>query len=102
MGRPVIGTAYSGNLEFMTPENSMLVPYEMARIPFGCYPYPPHASWAEPDLDAAAAAMRRAAADPAASAALGARARAHVARELSVDAKIEFVRGRLDDIRSSR
>ena len=59
-GRPVIGTAYSGNLEFMTPENSMLVPYEMVHIPFGCYPYPPDASWAEPDLDAAADAMRRA------------------------------------------
>jgi glycosyltransferase involved in cell wall biosynthesis len=102
MGRPVIGTAYSGNLEFMTPDNSMLVPYEMTRIPFGCYPYPPDASWAEPDLDAAADAMRRAAADPAASGALGARARAHIARELSVDAKMEFVRGRLDDIRSSR
>jgi glycosyltransferase involved in cell wall biosynthesis len=102
MGRPVIGTAYSGNLEFMTAENSMLVPYEMTRIPFGCSPYPPDASWAEPDLDAAADAMRRAAGDPAAAAALGARARAHIARELSIDAKVGFVRTRLDDIRSSR
>jgi glycosyltransferase involved in cell wall biosynthesis len=101
-GRPVIGTAYSGNLEFMTPDNSMLVPYERVRIPFGCYPYPPDASWAEPDLDAAADSMRRAAADPAASAVLGARARAHVERELSIDAKVGFVRARLDDIRSSR
>ncbi len=102
MGRPVIGTAYSGNLEFMTPDNSMLVPYEMMPVPFGCYPYPRDASWADPDLDAAAAAMRRAAADPAASAALGARARAHIARELSVDARVEFMRARLDEIRSSR
>jgi glycosyltransferase involved in cell wall biosynthesis len=101
-GRPVIGTAYSGNLEFMTPDNSMLVPYEMARVPFGCYPYPPDASWAEPDLDVAADLMRRAAADPATSAELGACARAHIAREFSVDARIGFVRARLDDIRSSR
>jgi glycosyltransferase involved in cell wall biosynthesis len=101
-GRPVIGTAYSGNLEFMTADNSMLVPYERVPIPFGCYPYPPDASWADPDLDAAAGAMRRAAADPAASAALGARARAHIERELSIDAKVGFVRARLDDIRSSR
>jgi len=101
-GRPVIGTAYSGNLEFMTPDNSMLVPYEMVRIPFGCYPYPPDASWAEPSLAAAADAMRQAAADPTASAALGARARADIARDLAIDAKVGFVRDRLDDIRSSR
>src|SRR5437773_750002 len=25
MGKPVIGTAYSGNLDFMTPDNSLLV-----------------------------------------------------------------------------
>ena len=31
-GRPVIATAYSGNLDFMTTENSYLVPYEMAEI----------------------------------------------------------------------
>jgi hypothetical protein len=86
----------------MTPENSMLVPYEMAPIPFGCYPYPPDASWAEPDLDVAADLMRRAAADPGTSAELGARARAHIARELSVDARIGFVRARLADIRSRR
>ncbi len=42
----------------------MLVPYEMVHIPFGCYPYPPDASWAEPDLDAAADAMRRAGGRP--------------------------------------
>ncbi len=101
-GRPVIATGYSGNLEFMAPDNSMLVPFEMGRIPFGCYPYPPHAFWAEPDVDAAAEVMRRAASDPAAAAALGERARAHIARELSVDAKVDFVRGRLDDLRSSR
>ena len=32
-GRPVIGTAYSGNLEFMTPDTSVLVPYELERDP---------------------------------------------------------------------
>jgi glycosyltransferase involved in cell wall biosynthesis len=102
MGRPVIGTGYSGNLEFMDPDNSMLVPYEKTRIPFGNYPYPPDASWAEPDLDVAADMMRHAASDPAASAALGVRARTHIACELSLDATIGFVQSRLDDIRSNR
>ena len=76
--KPVIATAYSGNLEFMTPETSVLVPYELERIPFGCGPYPHTASWAEPDLEVAARAMRELASDPAAAARLGARgARAH-------------------------
>lgn len=40
LGKPVIATAYSGNLEFMTAENSFLVRYELEQIPRGCDPYP--------------------------------------------------------------
>jgi hypothetical protein len=101
-GRPVIGTGYSGNLEFMNADNALLVPYELARVPFGCRPYPPTACWAEPDLDAAACAMRTVASDPAAAAELGARARASIVRGFSVDAKVDFVRARLHELRSSR
>src|SRR5205085_74667 len=64
LGKPVIATAYSGNLEFMTPWNSELVPYELVAVPPRCDPYPVGAHWAEPDVDAAAAAMRRVAGDP--------------------------------------
>jgi glycosyltransferase involved in cell wall biosynthesis len=101
-GRPVIGTGYSGNLEFMNADNAMLVPYELARVPFGCRPYPPTAFWAEPDLDAAAHAMRTVASDPRAAADLGATARAYIADGFSVDAKVDFVRARLHELRSSR
>ena len=102
LGRPVIGTGYSGNLEFMTSENSVLVPYEMERIPFGCGPYPPTASWAAADIDAAARAMQRMASDPAAAARLGAAGAAHIIRRHTADSSIEFVRERLRDLRSSR
>jgi glycosyltransferase involved in cell wall biosynthesis len=101
-GRPVIGTGYSGNLEFMTPDTAMLVPYELARVPFGCRPYPTTAYWAEPDLDAAAHAMRTVASDPGAAAELGKSARAYIADGFSVDAKVDFVRARLQELRSSR
>ncbi|HUR78322.1 MAG TPA: methyltransferase domain-containing protein [Acidimicrobiales bacterium] len=63
-GKPVIGTGYSGNLDFMTEENSFLVPYAMTSVPTGADPYPPGAPWAEPDVGAAAALMRRVVADP--------------------------------------
>jgi glycosyltransferase involved in cell wall biosynthesis len=101
-GRPVIGTGYSGNLEFMNADNAILVPYELARVPFGCRPYPPTACWAEPDLDAAAHAMRTVASDPRAAAELGSTAQAYIADGFSVDAKVDFVRARLHELRSSR
>jgi glycosyltransferase involved in cell wall biosynthesis len=58
LGKPTIATAYSGNLEFMTQENSYLIPYELVGIPRGCEPYVPGGPWAEPDIQAAARAMR--------------------------------------------
>jgi glycosyltransferase involved in cell wall biosynthesis/SAM-dependent methyltransferase len=59
VGKPVIATGYSGNLEYMTDRNSYLVPYALVDIPPGCDPYPVTARWAEPDLDAAAAIFHR-------------------------------------------
>jgi len=58
LGKPVIATGYSGNVDFMTSDNSYLVDYELAAIGPGADPYPPDAEWAEPDLDHAAALMR--------------------------------------------
>ena len=40
-GRPVIATAYSGNLDFMTEENSYLVPHTMTEIGPGAIPTRP-------------------------------------------------------------
>ena len=57
-GKPVIATAYSGNLDFMTEGNSYLVPFKMTEIGPDAEPYPADKQWAEPDLDAAAAVMR--------------------------------------------
>ncbi len=64
-GRPVIATAYSGNLDFMTPDNSFLVSAPGTKIGPGAAPYDPTASWADPDLDFAATMMRDVISDPA-------------------------------------
>ena len=58
LGRPVIATGYSGNLDFMTPENSYLVDHRLVPIGAGNDPYPPDGLWAEPDVDHAAKLMR--------------------------------------------
>jgi glycosyltransferase involved in cell wall biosynthesis len=64
LGTPTIATAYSGNLDFMDDDNSLLIDYELVNVEHGEGVYPPTAKWAEPDLDQAAAAMRRIAGDP--------------------------------------
>jgi glycosyltransferase involved in cell wall biosynthesis len=64
LGKPIIGTGYSGNLEFMNHENSCLVDYELVPVRKGEYLYDDSRfRWAEPDLEQAAHYMRRLADD---------------------------------------
>jgi glycosyltransferase involved in cell wall biosynthesis len=58
LGKPVIGTGYSGNVDFMTAENSYVVRHRLVPIGPGNEPYPVEGQWAEPDVDHAAALMR--------------------------------------------
>lgn len=71
LGKPVIATGYSGNLDFMSPENSLLVDYALSAIGPGAAPYDPNGAWAEPDLEDAAAKMRWVYENRTAAAALG-------------------------------
>lgn len=59
MGRPVVATGWSGNMDFMRGPGVHAVPFALvpARDPQATYDFP-DMSWAEPDLDAAAAALR--------------------------------------------
>ena len=82
-GKPVIATAWSGNLDFMGADNSLLIACTLVPITPGAYPNAADGRWAAPDHDAAAAAMRRLADDRAYARSLGERARASVAETLS-------------------
>lgn len=57
-GRPVVATGWSGNLDFMTNENSYLVPWRAGKVPEGSFILPAGSMWAEPDIDAAAEILR--------------------------------------------
>lgn len=59
LGKPVIGTGYSGNLQFMTRENSCLVDFGLVDVPPQSYPHAAGQQWAEPDIADAACWMRR-------------------------------------------
>ncbi len=58
LGKPVVATGYSGNLDYMTPENSYLVANRLVPIGPGHDPYPAEGVWAEPDVEHAARLMR--------------------------------------------
>lgn len=63
-GTPVVATGFSGNLEFMDDDSALLVPYRL--VPVGPNPvYSSRSMWAEPDVDAAADAIRSVFADSA-------------------------------------
>ena len=72
LGRPVVATAWSGNMDFMDDQSAALVPATLVPPddPSGEFAVP-GALWADPDLDVAAAQLRRLADDPAARAELG-------------------------------
>ncbi len=58
LGKPVIATRYGGTGEFMNDENSYLVRWAPGAVGEDAYPYAAGETWAEPDLDHAAALMR--------------------------------------------
>jgi glycosyltransferase involved in cell wall biosynthesis len=100
IGKPVIGTGYSGNIDFMNAENSYLVEYELGRVGPDCEIYPPEGTWAQPSVEHAAELMRRVVEHPEEAAAIGARARADIARELSPRATGAAMRRRLEELSS--
>ncbi len=90
-GRPVIATGYSGNLEFMNRTNSLLVDYELVPITPDIQAYPSSSYWADPDLEAAAEAMRWVVEHPGEARQLGLDGRASVLGQLTLDRLVSFL-----------
>jgi len=63
-GKPVIGTDYSGNTEFLTERTGFPVSFSLRAVQPGEYIFADGQSWAEPDETAAAEAMRQVFYDP--------------------------------------
>lgn len=100
LGKPVIATGYSGNLEFMSESNSYLVPYELSDVPSSWWAYAPGATWAEPDVEAAAALMRRVWEQRDEARALGERARHELLERFPPGRTADFVERRREELRA--
>ncbi|SFO14924.1 FkbM family methyltransferase [Amycolatopsis rubida] len=93
---PVVSTDYSSTTEFLDASTGWPIPYRLVPVGDGNYPYHADAVWAEPDLDAAAAAMVQIADEPAEATARGKRAREVILRERSMTAAAEWMRRELE------
>lgn len=83
MGRLAMGTGWSGNTDFMTPENSLFVRHAQVPVPPGAYPHAAGQSWAEPDIAHAAELLAPMLADPTRGRAIAERGRREVLTKLS-------------------
>ncbi len=83
LGRLALATGWSGNMDFMTPENSLLVRHDLVRVKPGAYPHDAGQSWAEADVAHAAALLAPVLADPARGRAMAERGRLDVLASFS-------------------
>lgn len=102
LGKPVIGTAYSGNMEFMNAENALLVPYDLEAVAEGEYPFSRGQQWAAPDLRVAADYMRRVVSEPDEMSRIGDAARLYMQAHHSIRVMSEAIALRLKAIDRQR
>jgi glycosyltransferase involved in cell wall biosynthesis len=95
IGRPVIATGWSGNMDFMNVSNSLPVAYSLQQLAMDQGPYAAGTLWAEPDLGHAAHLMRRLWEEPELARTLGERAKLDIQRGYSAEIVGERVRERL-------
>ena len=83
LGKPVIATAWSGNMDFMTPDNSCLVDCQLVAVGEGEYLHHVGQRWAEPSVEHAAELMRKLVEDPEFAARIAAQAALDIRDRLS-------------------
>jgi glycosyltransferase involved in cell wall biosynthesis len=101
MAKPVISTAYGGQMEFMTPDTTFLIELDgVEEIPKdSVYGYQRGKKWATPSTTHTAQLMRYVARHTTHAEAVGLRAREHVVRYFSEEAVADIVDERLTAIR---
>ncbi|MFO1146555.1 MAG: hypothetical protein U1E33_08450 [Rhodospirillales bacterium] len=102
LGKPVVATGFSGNVDFMNKENSLLVDYSVVPIGKTILPYDADMRWAVPSEEHAAVLMRRLYDDRAFGSALGARAQEELQLTLGVAAAGRRMAERLASLREAR
>ena len=98
LGRLALGTGWSGNVDFMTPDNSLMVRHELIKLRRDEYPFWKNQSWADADVGHAVELLRPVLDDPTRGRALAERGRADALRTHGNRAVGLRILGRLRDI----
>jgi glycosyltransferase involved in cell wall biosynthesis len=96
LGKPVVATGWSGNMDFMNSGNSCPTGYELVTLDRTYMDYHQGQQWAEPDIDHAAHLIRRLVEDSAYRTQIGDRARHTIRSEFSPQAAGVRYRRRLE------
>jgi glycosyltransferase involved in cell wall biosynthesis len=86
LGKPVVATGWSGNMDFMNSGNSCPVGYEIVTLDRTYLHYTAGQQWADPDIDHAAHLMRRVYDDAVFRTQIGERARDTIRSQFSPEA----------------
>ena len=100
-GKPVIGTDFSGNQEFLTPQTGFPIPCTMRELLPGEYPAGENQFWAEPDLEVAAEQMQRVFTDREECDRRGSAGKRLIASRYAGEAVAHSINARLREIRNS-
>jgi glycosyltransferase involved in cell wall biosynthesis len=100
LGKPVIATAYSGNVDFMDDETSFLVPFRLVPVPESEMVHAKDARWADPSVEVAASLMRRVVDAPDEARAIGEAGRRRVLARFSSARAAAAVSAELEAARS--
>jgi FkbM family methyltransferase len=92
---PVISTDYSSTREFLDERTGWPIRYRMVPVGNGALPYHPDGVWADPDVGAAAAAMRQIVEDPEEATRRGKAAREHILRTRSMETAAAWMHAEL-------
>ena len=95
LAKPVVATDYSSTTEFCRPETSIPVPYSIVKVPDDMHDNPCYSAvkeWAEPDIEAAAAALLRLRNDPVLRERMGLSAKTFMASHFSIDSFRESIK----------
>jgi glycosyltransferase involved in cell wall biosynthesis len=97
-GKPVIATGYSGNMDFMNANNSLLVRHILVELEKDYGPYEKCSVWAEPDVEHAAQLMRWTYENQDKAAAMGKRGSMDVKQSMDPTVAAQEIRSRLEQI----
>jgi glycosyltransferase involved in cell wall biosynthesis len=95
LGKPVIATAWSGNMDFMNADNACPVRHRLVHLEQDYGPYAKGQCWAEPDVEQASWYMRRLVAEGGWRRQIGLRGQQTIETEFSPEAVGRLYRQRL-------